>query len=334
MKAVRLFSLALVTALFVGCGRGTTIPSTPDGTVSKVAEEIANDKPQVVWHALPAKYQEDVNEVISDFADKMDPEIWDKTFTVLGKVTKIAEEKKEFILGALSENRPPQLDQEKLDQLDEQWDQVVALFDDLVNSDIKTVSGLKKLDPEDFLATTGSKLSKNIKDLAAAVGDEETAAKIESLEEVKTTVVKSDADKATVKVEVKGESPTEVEMVKVEGKWLPADMVANWDTGIARMKQSISEMDFSGESKQQYLAMLGQVEEVLDAMLAAESQKEFTEAAKGIMGMVPMMGGAGPPPGFAEPPPGFAEPPMEFPNLPTDPDKESAPDKESIPDKE
>jgi hypothetical protein len=313
MHVVRFCSFVLVTVVLIGCARGTTIPSTPDGTVSKVAEEISNDRPQVVWNALPEKYQQDVNELIRDFANKMDEEIWNKTFTVLGKVTEVAKEKKEFILGAISENRPPQFDQEKLDQLDEQWDQVVAIFDDLVNSEIKTINGLKKLDPEKFLATTGSKFSKNIKELATAVGDEQTAAKIESLGAVKTSVVKSEGDKATVKVEVQGDAVEEIEMVKFDGKWLPADMVANWDTGIAQAKQSIAQIDFSGESKQQYLAVLGQVEQVLDGLLAAETQKEFNEAAQGVLGFMSMFG-AGGPQQFA--------PPVEIPEFPETPDQE------------
>ena len=79
---------------------------------------------------------------------------------------------------------------------------MVGIFETIVNSDIKTVAGLKALDPEKFLSTTGSKLSRDFKDLAAAVGNEETSNTIDKLGDTKVSVVKSDGDKATLKIEV------------------------------------------------------------------------------------------------------------------------------------
>jgi hypothetical protein len=314
MNAAGFPTLVLAALLLSGCGNRSGVPSTPDGTVSKFTSDMADDKPQVIWHCLPAKYQADVKEVIREFAGKMDPEVWNKSFATLGKAAEVLDKKKEFVLG-MADQGPVPISPDQREQLDQQWDRVVGIFEDLINSDIKTVDGLKKLDPEKFLATTGSKFSKNIKDLAAAVGDEKTAAKIDNLKETKTTVVKSGADKATVKVEITGEQPQEIEMVKVDGKWLPADMVANWDTHIAQMKSSIAQMEISGEAKDGALAMIGTCDQVFDKMLAAETQEEFSQAASGLMPMVfgmmgpgvPGLGGPGPnPPQF--PPPDFSTP--------------------------
>ena len=87
--------------------------STPDGTVERVTDDLAADKPQVVWYALPTKYQTDVKSVIVEFADKMDAELWNRTFAALGELVQVAKEKKEFVLGAISGNMP-QLDESKL----------------------------------------------------------------------------------------------------------------------------------------------------------------------------------------------------------------------------
>jgi hypothetical protein len=320
MNPVRFLSFALLFALLGGCGKKSAdMPSTPEGTVERVTDDLAADKPQVVWHALPVKYQKDVKELIVAFADKMDAEVWNKTFVVLKKASEVTKGKKEYILGLAQSQGGSALDQEKLDQVEENWDRVVAFFEVLVNSEIKTIEGLKSLDPGEFLSDTGSKLSKNIREIAAAAGDAETAKKIESLADTKVSTVKSEGDKATIKVEHGGHTK-EVEMVKVDGRWLPADMVANWDMGITQAKQAIASMDFAGPSKQMYLGILAQVDQTLDQMLAADSQEAFNQAAGGLMPM--MMGFGGPglpgaeqsppnPPDFSSPPPDFSDPKPE-----------------------
>jgi hypothetical protein len=261
------------------------IPSTPDGTVQAVTSELANDRPQVIWRALPASYQNDVREVIVAFAGKMDADLWNKTFTVLGKISRVAKDKKEFLLATINENAQGQLDEEQFEQLNANWDRVVAIFETIVNSDIKTVEGLKTVDPEEFLATTGSQLIKNSRELATTVADEETADAFAQLGETTVTVLKNEGDTATLSIETPDQPAKTVEMVRFEGKWLPAEMVANWDTGIAQAKQSISQISFDGASREMYLGILGQFEQSVDQMLAANSQQEFDQATAGLKAM-------------------------------------------------
>jgi hypothetical protein len=282
MKALRCYSVALVLAMSAGCTAVVAIPSTPDGTVQTIASEVANDRPQVLWQALPASYQADIRDVIVAFADKLDADLWNRTFTVLGKIARVAKEKKEFILATIGETANDEFKEQNLEELEQNWDKVVAIFDTIVNSDIKTVNGLRSLDPGKFLATTGSRLSTNIKDLAIVVSDEDIAEACEKFSQTKVSAVSTEGDKATVSIEVPGQEKKTVELVRFEGKWLPAEMVANWDTGIAKVKESISQIDFKGPSREMYLGVLGQFEQTLDQLLAANSQQEFDQAAAGL----------------------------------------------------
>jgi hypothetical protein len=282
MPALRCYSLVFVVALLTGCSSVVAIPSTPDGTVQTVTQELANDRPQVVWQALPATYQKDIREVIVAFAEKMDADLWNRTFAVLSKITRVAKEKKEFLLATIGETAGQKLDEQKLEELNENWDRVVSIFDTIVNSEIKTVDGLKNLDPGKFLATTGSQLVKNTRELAATVADEETADAFAQIGQTNVTVVSNEGDKATLSIETPDQPAKKVEMVRVEGKWLPAEMVANWDKGIAEAKQSIAKMDFAGPSREMYLGILGQFENTLDQMLAAQTQEQFNQSIAGL----------------------------------------------------
>jgi hypothetical protein len=219
----------------------------------------------------------------------MDADLWNRTFTVLGKITRVAKDKKEFLLGTIGEAQIQQLDAEDLQELEENWDRVVAIFETIAESDIKTVEGLKGLDPEKFLSTTGSRLSRNFKDLVTAVADDEAADVFAQLGQTKVTVVKSETDKATLSIETPDQPAKTVEMTRFEGKWLPAEMVAGWDTGIAQLKQSIATIDFTGPSREMYLGILGQFEQTLDQMLAANSQAEFDQATAGLKAMAGAM---------------------------------------------
>ena len=63
------------------------------------------------------------------------------------------------------------------------------------------------------------------------------------------------------------------------------------------MKHSISQMDFSGTMREQFLGMIQHVDQTLDKMLAASSQEEFNQAASGLMMMMPFTGPGLPPAG-------------------------------------
>ena len=52
------------------------IPETADKALSAVLEGLHENRPDAVWDALPASYQQDVNDVVHLFATRMHPEAW------------------------------------------------------------------------------------------------------------------------------------------------------------------------------------------------------------------------------------------------------------------
>jgi hypothetical protein len=306
MKLKTSLAWALMACCLAGCGGAPAggggavkveLPATPDGSIQAVARSVGEGKPQAIWSALPPKYQADVKGLITDFASKMDKEVWDKTFVVLGKITKLAKDKKEFILNHPGLAEGPLADKAKKDEAIKEWDAVVQMFEILVKSDISTIDGLKKLDPEKFLGDTVAKFQAQAQRVAVLAEKKEEVDKIEALKQAKVTLVKTEGDKATLKMELPGEPAKEKEFTKVEGKWLPSEMVAEWDNSIKEAKKSISNIKFDDAGKGQFLGILGQVETVVDELLAAKTQGEFNASVDKVMGMVGMMFGGGPPGG-------------------------------------
>lgn len=287
---------AVACVALLGCGSSDPIvPSTPDGTVTAVAAALADGKPQVLWTALPASYQKDVTGLIRAFADKMDADIYDKGWGLAKKLVKVLREKRAFILAS------PAMAKGGIDKAkaEAQWDTLVGALEALVNSEASSVAGLKSVDVGDFLRNTGSKLmSAASKGSQLTPDDKYNKEFVAKLRGVKAEVVSSEQDKATLKMTVPGEEPETVELVRVEGRWVPKVIADGWSQGIADLRESLDKMsgDALAKKKPQILAMLGAAEPMLDQFLKAETQEQFNQVIAQTMGMVGglvggMMGG-------------------------------------------
>lgn len=306
--------LAMVGCVaMLGCGDGggsVKVPDTPDGTVKAVAEGLAAGKPQILWAAMPASYQKDVDGLVKDFAANMDAELYDKGWALAGKLVSVLKKQKAFIVAS------PMMAQAKLDpkKVEAKLDSTVALLDAITSSELSTIAKLKTLDIGKFLAGTGGKVMAAAKELSELTpGDEYNKEFIAGLKGLKVEVVETAADSATLNITPGGESAKKEKFVKVEGKWVPEEMATDWKEAMAEAKKSLASMTKEGmaEAKPMVMGVMAAVDTTLDQLLAADSQAKFDEAAgtamMSIMGA--MMGGGGPKPGPMPPAPPTPTPP-------------------------
>jgi hypothetical protein len=268
------------------------IPDSPDGTVQVVASELANNRPQILWEALPVSYQQDISQLTHDLANKMDPELYAKLFAFAQKTSAVLLEKKEYILGSSMVSLSP----EDLEDLESGWDTSLVALDTLLHSEISNIETLKTIDFHNFLSTTGTALM----DQAAAASkqdpddpfENEFKAKINGLQ---VELIESGEDTATVKLTVPEEDPEELKLVKVENRWVPADLAETWDEEIAEAKQQIAELDQEemDQVKMQAMLFLAMAESFVDQLAAIQSSEEFDQLAQNLFGS--FMGGATPP---------------------------------------
>lgn len=250
------------------------VADKPDVYVQTLMDEIASGNVRAVWTALPEKQQADVISLKNEFATKMDADIWNKVFVVLDKATQVLKAKKEMILNS------PMFGIVKLaggDAVDKNWDTVVGLIDTIAKSEIKTIEGLKSADPAVFLATTGNTLVGGGLKVAETIP--QAAAGISQFKKVKVTLVKVEGDTATLNTKVEGE-PEGKEGVfkKVDGKWLPASEVAEWDQQIKAAKAGLADLQIPAPMKTEFMNSLGVIEKRLDSLLAASNQEAFDTA--------------------------------------------------------
>ena len=106
------------------------MPDTPDGTVTSVAHELAEGRPEILWSALPASYQKQLqDDVVRAFAAKVDPDVYRKSVTVLKKLVGVLGKKRDFILPQIVENPMFAMAQVEKAKVEQNWDKVVGLLE-------------------------------------------------------------------------------------------------------------------------------------------------------------------------------------------------------------
>ena len=192
----------------------------------------------------------------------------------------------------------------------------------LADSDLGSLNKMKSIDLGKVADTFGKDILNLAEETAKFTGDADPF-KLETMKQVKLEVVSQDGDNATVKIsglpEVlraagRGLPPGipglpggadglpipdfsslengEQKLVKVEGKWVPADLAEGWKAGIDEAKQGLGEIgNIPAEEKQMALMMIGSLTKALDGMKKAKNEPEFQLAAFGAIGAV--MAGAG-----------------------------------------
>lgn len=318
--------LLLVPALLLGCGKGSDntaaqkkpeankpaeaakqpaesgkpgapVPVTtlkpnasPEETVQYISQGLANYQPAVLWNSLPASYQKDASGLVTEFAGKMDKDVWNKSFALAGKSVTVLKTQKKMVIDQLGIFLPPNVDRK---QLSENWDAIADILLTIVNSELGNLDELKKGDVEKLLSGSGAKLLKQTEVFGRLMDQSKTkpGQKIpttipEAAKAVKVTVLKKDDKQATLKVETEGRKETEeLVLVNVEGKWVPKEMADGWSKAMEGARNGLSQIrpETVSQYKPVILKGIDAIDKKLDVLAAAKTSEEFQKGIEGLM---------------------------------------------------
>lgn len=262
-----------ITALFglMACGsKAPEAAKSPEEAAQRVVDGLKGNKPVALWDALPASYQKDVQGLITEFASKMDAEVYDKAMGVAAKGVKVMKDKKDLILGLMDSPMGGALPMPK-DQIKNNFSGIVDSFGALMDSDIKTISSLKGMDVRKFLDKTGSKLMSQGMNMAKG----QMPVKFEDIK------VEKGGAEGMVKITVAGKTE-ELKFVQVEGKWIPEPMSKMWKAGIEEAKKNMGDLGDIAKNKDMVLKQLDQADKMLDALSKAEKPEDLMKAMGGM----------------------------------------------------
>ena len=284
------------------------VPDSPEATMRQMVEGLKQNRPIIVWQAMPKRFQEDINGLVRDFAKKMDPVLWEQSFETGEKLARLLARKKSEIL---SHPELSALTPESRRRLETHWDGLVELLAILVQSELSDLGRLESFDMSQFLEKTGGRWLSQLGALSESLGQDSLSGMLAGLEP-KTLSLKD--DKAVMGWMAAGSDVpvSQFSLIKVEGRWIPAGWVPAWEQiqawrGVLRQTSAESFTRQSGEK----IATLKRAESAIDQLLATKTADEFHEtlsrelgepAVKELAGLVRLMSGEAAPAPVSEPP--------------------------------
>jgi len=256
-----------------------------DKAVLAAIQGLKQNHLDAIWDFLPESYQKDLNELVHNFAERMDAEFWTRTVAVVRKLTGVLKTKKEFLRGP--------------DQAGTDWASLADILETILDSELADLEKLKKADAGKILAGTGGKILGQLRAFSKLTSNDSFAEDLNRLSRTEVKLISSTGDTARLKLTATDEEPRDVDFVRIEGKWIPQSMANEWieNMGEARARLSVLSPESFAEQKPQYIAILGAVDDVLDKLRATKSRDEFNGVLQeSVSTLLPMLAAiAGPP---------------------------------------
>ena len=284
--AARVVLIASSILPAAACGSGPHDPfAAPDTAFMTVVEGLQEQRPEVIWEALPASYQQDITDLIHEFAATIDSDVYDRSFSILGKAATVLEAKKELMLASGMLDRPGVPSERTAAGVDA----AAQLLQTLAGSDLASIETLKTLDPSATLGSTGSRLMVLAAEVSRLMANDPYETQFtQNLAKTTVELVSSRVDTAVVRVQLPYQLPEEQPMVRVDDRWVPVEMAAQWPELIQSARAQLSRLE--GEEftakKPQVMMVLGMVEVALDQVAAAETQEQLVAAQQAILGII------------------------------------------------
>lgn len=286
-RTLRAALVAASLALALAFGMAASASQGPDAAVTSVARGLANNQPQVAWHALPGSYQSDLTGIVHGFAQTVDQEVWDNSWAVANKAARVLRDKKQFIL----ENPMVSAKINSYPEAEQAYDDAVELFSILTESELGSLDMVRAMNLESFLSGTGSRLMQQAQVLSMLhSGSHEFQDLRDIVSSTSVEHVRNEGDVAVLAITPEGKETREVRFVQVEGKWVPQDMAREWPEAMSRAQSRLDQLpvDRVLENKESMLAALDMADQALDQMLAAQNSYEFDMALQTLFGVAIM----------------------------------------------
>jgi len=272
--------VAVMMVIGSGCG---SKPQTADGALRNIQESVVNNSPEDIFKALPASYQSDINALVADAAKRMDTELWNESTALLKQAVGLLKSKRELLLAS-----PMMASVPNKEDVAKNWDAGVSLLHALVNSQFTNIERLRQGNMEGLLAGDGAALmAQVIKLMENSSQSAEAGKELAKLKASRISLVSETGETAIVKIETPDQEPENIDMIKVEGVWIPREMAEGFKQGMTEARASLAQIDFASEEGKQKKTMalmqIGAIKPLLAQLEAAKTQEDLQAVLGGLM---------------------------------------------------
>ena len=275
-----------------------SFPSNPTAQefMDIVVRELQKENPMVIWDALPASKQDQLQEVVKLASTKIEQRTLNRIKKFRADLLTVLRSKKDLVLNSQIIPIPP--DQGTV--LAGSYDSLVGLIDVCIPAEWMDASYLQKTPVRDVLSVYMNKVVRKAKELEKSLPSDSPFKAKANIADLNATAQNITSNEAKVTMAAPGLPDLPVTFILSEGRWLPKDLVDNWGQAMTQLTSVLE----SANPKEIHLAVgrvLLLVESYLENISLAETQQEFDERIEQLMAMAQGMGGGMGPPGAGGP---------------------------------
>ena len=244
-------------------------PETADDAVREVLTGLQQQKIEELWHFLPIAFGEDIQQLVTEFAGRLDEKSWEPFVATCQKARTVVSK----IVRDFDEADPSLSDSDR--ELVKQLRAVEKLLSVLCESELRSVPTMRALNVESYLTGTGNSL---VAALSQGALFDAVLVNItfEQFGHVKVELVESVEDSAVVSVQWPGLEPTTHKFVRTRGsRWFPQTIVEAWPIEFPKVReQSLAWADGLRSNPEPWHARLREIDGLLDELAKTKSLAE------------------------------------------------------------
>ena len=270
--------------------------ATPDAAVQTVLEGIERKELTALWNFLPASYQRDLQTLVRQTGERMDPEVWDRSMAVVRHAAQVMKSKEKWLQTPAANEPPVTGPAAQLGPVN--YAQLAQLLELLADSELGRTETLKTLDLGAWTGKVGRPLLEQISVFARRMPADPLARTLTGLQDLKFRSRDVKDDSATVEILIPNEPAVEVSYVKVDGKWIPVDLANGWIEGLGQAQARLAVLlapDNLATVKPQLLTGLNVMDDWLKRLEEAPSKEAFDFAwSQGLQNVITVASSLGP----------------------------------------
>lgn len=272
--------------------------ATPDAAVRTVLEGIERKELNALWEFLPSGYQRDLQSLVRQTGEKMDPEVWDRLVGVVRHAAQMMKSKEKWLQTPAANEPAPSGAAAQLGPVN--YAHLAQLLELLADSELGQTETLKTLDLGAWSTKVGRPLLEQISVFAQRMPADPLARTLTGLQDLKFRSRDVKEDAATVEIVIPNEPAVEVPYVKIDGKWIPVDLANGWIEGMGQAQARLAVVlapENLAALKPQMLTGLNVLDDWLKRLEEAPSKEAFDFAwSQGLQNVLTVASSLGPNP--------------------------------------
>ena len=243
-------------------------PANADAAVRNVLAGLQRQELRALWEFLPPSYQADVQELLRDFAERLDEKSWGPFVATCQKARLVTSQIRRKI------DEPGTASNAADRELAAQLREIERLLDALCDGELSDIGRMRGIDVSQFIGGTGSRL------LAAlshgALGDSGLPSDgFAEFSEVQVGLSDSTQDSAMLTLQWPGQAATQHRFVRVEKQWIPLTLAEAWPIQFPIVrKQCLEWADDLRSNPETWHTRLREIDQLLDELAETKSSAE------------------------------------------------------------